>query len=595
MIRGTTTRNRRDSQGTGTTRRALLATGGALAMGSMAGCVGRIASAATNTIATPAIHYGGGAGTVALSYDDPSNRALEADPSTVISLVGSVDGSVGPVSGSVDLEGWFTNSSTKAQDYNSVRSNKRRSEYQPEPDDPVADVLERERSLLETVGSCLEALEDRDRAAATRALETMARTIDEIQELIESCPGDVCKTVREHADTRQLGTRRAQTALEDGNWDEATEEVEAVKDVVEGDIVLLEATLEPAADELAPVDAAVYEYLAGDPTVGERFVFSLPAASVPGGGPALADSLTPGRVLSGLADDGRSCARDDNTLYCWGNNERAALSSVIDPDGNAERGVRATTTRDGVCVTGVPADADGASSVLAVSQERASSAHFQARSKRRNTLEEWGSETDSGGIRVTPTFVCPVAATPPGCPAPIPALLWFTRLTRGDQCLYAGGWLIDDGALYADSCTLLVADGLPEVLDVTSADADRRNAISGRLERELSAQGSMVYDGAAGSDLLRHCPDVFRSGEGLEEITTLAAASISKRSARTGRNPQTGKEIQIAAGVDDGTDGEIRCVCTHLRGPVLHLEDDSCSADGRLDRCERTLHGLESA
>ncbi|MCU4751600.1 HU family DNA-binding protein [Halobacteria archaeon AArc-curdl1] len=593
MIRGSNTQQR--SEKTGATRRALLAAGGTVAMGSLAGCLGRIASAATNTIATPATHYGGGAGKASLSYLDTSSRVLEPDGSAVISLQGTIDGSAGPISGSVDLEGWLTNSTLKAQDYNSVRSNKRRSGYQPEPADPLTDVLELERALLSAVDSCLEALGDRARADATGAFESMAKTIDDIQRRLEDCPGEVCKTVRENADKRELGTRRARTALADGDWDGATGEVEAVKDIVEADIVLLEAALEPAADELAPVEEAVYEYLAGEPTVGERFVFSLPDAAVPGGGPSLGDELTPERILSGLADDGRSCARDDNTLYCWGNNEQAALSAVIDPDGNAERGVRAITTNDGVCVTGVPADADGASQVLALSQDRTSPAPFQARSKRRDTLEEWGSETDSGGTRVTPTFVCPVAATPPGCPAPIPALLWFTRLTRGDQCLYAGGWLVDDGALYADSCSLLVADGPPEVLGVTGADADRRNGISGRLERELSAQGSLIYDGPAGSDLLAHCPEALRTEDGLQSMTALAQASISKRSARTGRNPQTGKEIQIAAGADDGTDDEIRCVCAHLRSPVLHLEDDSCSADGRLDRCERTLHGLESA
>lgn len=58
--------------------------------------------------------------------------------------------------------------------------------------------------------------------------------------------------------------------------------------------------------------------------------------------------------------------------------------------------------------------------------------------------------------------------------------------------------------------------------------------------------------GAALAGLLTATEDALAQGEVVEwgefgTFTTAVAKSISKRSARTGRNPQTGKEIQIAA------------------------------------------------
>ncbi|QSG09490.1 hypothetical protein [Halapricum desulfuricans] len=70
------------------------------------------------------------------------------------------------------------------------------------------------------------------------------------------------------------------------------------------------------------------------------------------------------------------------------------------------------------------------------------------------------------------TFVVPVAATPPDSPLPLPALLFVRRIRHEDQLLFVGGWQIDDGALYENSATLLVADGPNLVVGVTRSDIE---------------------------------------------------------------------------------------------------------------------------
>jgi hypothetical protein len=87
-------------------------------------------------------------------------------------------------------------------------------------------------------------------------------------------------------------------------------------------------------------------------------------------------------------------------------------------------------------------------------------------------LESWGEERETGAARVTPTLVCPATALPPDCPAPLPALFYLQRVRHDDQYVYTGGWLIDDGALYADSASLLVGEGAGAVAGVTTDDIE---------------------------------------------------------------------------------------------------------------------------
>ena len=93
-------------------RRHLLAVGGVVAVGSLAGCLNRVASAVTNTGASPAAAF---AGTQAASVGE----FVVGEPH-VSRLAPAVSG--GQL-GDVELEGWVTSSPVMAQNHNSSRSN----------------------------------------------------------------------------------------------------------------------------------------------------------------------------------------------------------------------------------------------------------------------------------------------------------------------------------------------------------------------------------------------------------------------------------------------------------------------------------------
>lgn len=93
-------------------RRTLLAVSGILAAGGLSGCLNRVASAVTNTGASPAAVFAGEGG----------NRSL-SEP-RVTRLTPTLSAEARGVSGEVDLEGWVTSSSVVAANYNNTRSNR---------------------------------------------------------------------------------------------------------------------------------------------------------------------------------------------------------------------------------------------------------------------------------------------------------------------------------------------------------------------------------------------------------------------------------------------------------------------------------------
>ncbi|MFC5367245.1 hypothetical protein [Salinirubrum litoreum] len=91
-----------------TSRRQLLAVGGLVAAGSLAGCLGRVASAVTNTGASPAAVFAG-------SQSESSGAFVVGRPH-VSRLTPSL-------AERVEVEGWVTSSPVMAQNHNSSRSN----------------------------------------------------------------------------------------------------------------------------------------------------------------------------------------------------------------------------------------------------------------------------------------------------------------------------------------------------------------------------------------------------------------------------------------------------------------------------------------
>lgn len=338
----------------------------------------------------------------------------------------------------------------------------------------------------------------------------------------------------------------------------------------------------------------LFAYLDDEPTISQRFVVVVPDASVTGREESLGDVITPEMLLAQLSAEpsrldsdgtgyawGRAKAgTDDGRLYCWGRTSREATEAggdnelrcrsthlTIDTDGSS-RGVALERMGEGVAVCTVPAD-ENAPSWRFVPDYRDDDSDGDGLLTLPST---WGDETSVDGTVTSSCLVGAVTVQPSGCPCPMPALFHARRLRHDDQLLYVGGWSIDDAPLYENSVTMLVADGPNDIVDIEHGDdfATMRQAAESGFTRERGRFGSICYDGAFDHESLAYLPPAFHERDGPHRL-----ASISNRSARTGRNPQTGKAIQ---GIDD----EQQHHQERLRFPLV---DGDGSGDGNAMRC----------
>ncbi|MCU4718836.1 hypothetical protein [Halapricum hydrolyticum] len=534
------------------TRRAVLAAGGTLGVAGLAGCldtleglVGDAAADLVNTVATPAAFYGGA--------DAPAGSRAESDH-TVEYVPATVSG--GGLESSVGLPAYVTTSLVQAQNHNSSRSN-RTSAVRSDPDadgDGLADVLELERKLSTQATEASNSISKRSARTGRLALEDIVATIDAIQAELERCTTDVCATVRENADIRKQTTRTAIDAVDTGDWEQAEASVERVREIVAGDIRRLEDALDADSDGDGLDDGSeLAAYLDGEATIGERFVFAVPGASF--GDERLADELTPDRVLQYLT--GRADSSGDSsqgTVYAWGSNE-PRLAAEIDwpfstgtgpynPNeqllalGYKGEGLNnATVSLDVRGSIDPDDDGDGVDTA-------ADAVSIGGGNVSRNDGDgplSWGNERVAGDVSVSPTVVLSVAARPEDCPEPMPALLFVRRIRHGEQLVFAGGWIVDDNALYGNAVTMFVAEDVPELSAVAhdrSVEEMRRTITSG-LTRERSRLGSLAYDGELNEAALAFLPPAHRDGRVRADLLERVRQRVGRR------NPQTGKAIAI--------------------------------------------------
>ncbi|MDQ2055236.1 hypothetical protein [Halobellus sp. H-GB7] len=405
----------------------------------------------------------------------------------------------------IEIDGWSTSAPTKAQDYNATRSNKPTSIWWPGPGDvdsdadgigDLVDLLDIERSLLVYADAAMEAIDDRSDDDATATLEAFINATTKALkkgDRLERCSTDVCGTIQENVETVQQRAGDAADAVDAGEWDSARRSIQQARRIVQGDIERIDEELAnnplyEGTDNTG--NNPLYQYLSGEPTIGEHFVVSLPDARVRGGGPALADELTPERVLTYFFGerDADSCGETDRTvavhrdLACRnlltstlevGDAVGSQLPGIDKKDirrGMTARNVAAFGTSGGVVVTGASPDFDGSEPMARVTGRCCYDG--QTSPLIIQELEAWGGETTSGKGAVSETFVVPAAATPPDSPVPMPALFYVRRIVHDDQLLFVGGWQIDDGALYENSATLLTTDGPNLVAGVTRSDIE---------------------------------------------------------------------------------------------------------------------------
>jgi hypothetical protein len=467
-----------DDTGSGplTTRRAILAASGAVALGSLAGCTAldglmdrASQEAVANRNASPAAFYAGAevggtttsrSGPVDVRFIPPTLRAE---------------------SGRIDIDGWSTSSTTKAQDYNSSRSNKPSTIWVPDPDDDgdglpeLVAALDAERALVVYASAAIAAVDERAGDEATAPLDAFINATTKARQRLERCGTDRCRTVSGNLVTQQELAEDASVAVAAGDWESADRLLRQARRIAQGDIDDILGDLDSDGDGILDLAAGNFDNLEvrGRATIAEQFVVCLPDARVRGGGPALADEITPQRVLDyfmgekaaercGESDRGVAVHRD---LSC-----RDLLTATLTTEAgrrgidknDIRRGVAAFETSGGVVVTGATPDAEVAAPMLRIGPDNTISSV--------ESLDSWGEETTANGVTVSPALVCPAVATPPDCPCPIPVLFHVRRIRHDDQLLFVGGWTIDDGALYENSATLLTAGGPTRVVAVTHSE-----------------------------------------------------------------------------------------------------------------------------
>jgi hypothetical protein len=585
-------------------RRRLLAVGGAVAVGSLAGCVDRVASSVTDTGSSPAAVFAG-----AGWNDDETEVTFEMARGSphVSRLTPTVSGGSGVLSGEVELEGWVTSSAVVATNYNNTRSNRatiRADDGDTDSDaDGVDDTIDRvgelEARLRESTTAAVDAISKRsartgrspelDRAITT-ALDEMDETLAALRAVLERCSDAACVVALENVERRETAVRDVRGHVEDEQWDGAVEALAGDEtspiytgDQRGGDNVLHRDTIAPPDGPLTEQERdAVGAYLGGEPVVGERFTVCLPDAEVPGGDESIAEQVTPERLVeyvTGQSDGG-------GRVYSWG----ASKSGPGDPDtsndcddddpgsrpgavcgtsphlvadvtGPTATGGRLEVVRadDGtVVVSNSPPDADGGPAVVRVGAdgpESSTEAVYQA----------WSGTSDGGG-KATPeifeTLVTQVLAQPPGCPHAFPALLYVGRGRSDGQLVYSGGWVIDDAALYGDSATMLtMVDAVPVVgVDPGDVDADG-DGLGDAVERADAERGRRVVAGRS------------RRGARLDAGTVgeLVEKGVLTESGKQGydsvRRKKPGRRLETAE--------EPRITHLALDAPVLHLVNAS--------------------
>jgi len=566
------------------TRRSVLAAGGALSVAGLAGCTDAIdgligeaaAGTVTNKYATPAAFYGG---------DSPTDGSRAASDYTVEHVPIRISGEYEGLDSSVDLSGYVTTSLLRAQNHNSSRSNRTDAIRVDSDDDGdgLADVLELERQLSTQVAAASDSISKRSARNTRPELGDVDDTITAIQAELEHCTSDVCATVRDNADARKESTQAAIDAVDAGDWAQAETSISRVEDLVAGDIDRLEAALDADSDADGLDDGSeLAAYLDGEATIGERFVFSVPDARLGEDGDSLLGELTPEVVLEYLS--GGDGPKSDSVML----RKRPGLAADIEwpfPTGTGPynpneqllalgyrgRFSNLSTSLDPSVRGEIDDDGDGDETIdegVFISNGTVSRANGGG-------LYAWGSNRVQGESDASGTVVLAVAAQPEDCPEPMPALLYVRRVRHDDQHVFAGGWILDDSALYHNAVTMLVAEGAPELSSVAHDRGveEMRRSITSGLSRDRSRLGSQTYDGELSEKTLSFLPPHHREGAGREELLLQAHEIVG------GRNSRTGKEIKIA--LRDGSVGpdaeSLQTTVVPIDNPIVHISlGDGC-------------------
>jgi len=548
-----------------TSRRTLLTASGAVAIGALSGCLNRVASSVTSTTATPAAVFAG-AGDNWTDDETEISVSTSSDDPHVSRLTPTLEAGSGVLSGEVELEGWVTSIALVAASYNNSRSNRstvrapygdgdadadgvddgvrgednntpRSNRSIARPSDLFGDDIDEDDETFRVVSRLDAKLQEATAAAATAISKRSARTgrnpetekeitevLDEMEAVLaemraelEQCSDESCVAALANVADREADVRRAQEYAENGEWAAFGMTDGGGNDILVGEYLLPPLAFDPAGLFSAEEQAALYRYLDGETTAGERFTVCIPDAEVPGGNGRLRDEVTPRRFIdymTGRTDGGGS----GGSVYAWGASNTVAGDETGDCDDTDESfrpgdvcgsphlsaavseptatvgGLRSARGSDGtVVVVNDPPQAEGGASILAVPAEGEVS--------ELDRLGGWERGVDGVPVVIGSQgrlLVSQVMVQPPGCPHPFPALLYMSRGVSDGQLVHSGGWVIDDGALYADSVTVLTMESAARIvgveLDDLDSDGDGLADVVARQQLDARArQGARLY------------------------------------------------------------------------------------------------------
>lgn len=440
----------------------------------------------TNTGAAPAAVFAGTSDARADDTDRGFDQSL-GEP-RVTRLAPTLSGGSGLVSGDVELEAWVTSVAISAANYNNTRSNRSTvraveivGDDVDEQDETFEAALELEARLRTEVEAAVAAISKRSARTGpsrasdgdiTSALGEMDGTLAELRSVLERCSEASCVAALENVGRVEEAVRRASGHVENEEWESAIEALagDDTSPIYEGDAVggesaIYQGAVAPSHGPLSAAERAeLAEYFDGEPIVGERFTVCVPDAEVPGGNGSIREAVTPERLVDYLTGRSDGAGR----AYSWGDadSDGDGLGDCDDRDEDVRPGGVCGTTPHFVADVSGPTATGGSLDVVRASDGLV-------------TVVSSPSETDdgpstvcaavadddpcgpgvwarTGGSRSTTGIsVYQVLAQPPECPHPFPALLHVQRCLSDDQLVYAGGWVIDEAALYADSSTVL--------------------------------------------------------------------------------------------------------------------------------------------
>jgi hypothetical protein len=500
-----------------------------------------------------------------------------------------------------DADGDGVDDDVRGEDYNVPRSNRSIAGPSDIIDDDIDDETFRRISRLDAqleaaTTAAVTAISKRTARTGrnpetereiTAALGDMEAVLAEMRAVLERCSDESCVATLANVADRETDVARAQEYAQDGEW--AAFGLDGGgdgNDILVGDYLLSPVGFDPSGLFSPGEQAKLFRYLEQEPVVAERFAVCLPDAEVQGGNGRIEDAVTPERLFSYLT--GRSDG--EGKLYSWGENP-AGLSgpdesgdcddddSTVSPSAVCGEtphfvaemtgpvatggGLVAERAADGhIVVMNSPPSAEAGASVVVCPVE---GEPFEPEG-----LDAWAKTIDDVPVELThqgrllDLTVAQVMVQPPGCPEPVPALMYVGRGLSDGQLIYSGGWIVDDAALYESSATVLSMAGAAQVVGIECCFDDSADAGGDELS-ELVARAGLSERARRGARVDSGTVDeLFRAG-------VFSADSF---------DPE-GSVMNEFIGSRSGGGGGGRVALTHVAvdAPVLHLIDAASASD----------------